>query len=121
MILFTAQMSKWRQLKERNIELIDTTVKTGELAFAPEWNWVMTHKSGELDDDQYAELYYAKMRHSYRSCHETWNRLLLSTGPVALACFCTAGNFCHRHLLKDILEKLCQARGIPFEYYGEFT
>jgi len=122
MELFTTTLGRWRLLKERNIELIDTTVKSGELAFAPEWAWVQGHKAGALSDGEYTELYYEKMRDSYKRRREVWDRLLLTTHPVAIGCYCSAlpGTFCHRHLLKGILESICTSRQIPFLYYGEF-
>lgn len=121
MDLFTAQMSKWRQLKAANIELIDTTVKTGEATWRPTWDMVMASKSGELSNEDYTRLYLEMMRESYRANPAEWDRLLLSTGPKAIACYCAPGHFCHRHILKDILEKICISRNIPFSYYGEFT
>lgn len=121
MNLFTVQMSRWRQLKAANIELIDTTVKTGERAFAPTWDMVMGHKTGELSNEQYTEAYLNMMRQSYNYNRDIWDRLLLSSGDVAIACYCSPGAFCHRHILKDILEKVCVSRNIPFLYYGEFT
>ncbi len=122
MQLFTCQMSKWRQLKDRNIELIDTTVKTGNHVWSPTWDMVMGHKSGVISDEAYTAAYVGMMRYSYLHYPDDWNRLLYAEGPVAIACYCssTQGTFCHRHLLKDILEKICLSRGIPFEYYGEF-
>lgn len=38
MELFTTTLGRWRLLKDRNIEMIDTTVKSGEPAFAPSRN-----------------------------------------------------------------------------------
>lgn len=119
--LFTVQMSRWRQLKAANIELIDTTVKTGERAFAPTWDLVLASKANEITPAQYTEQYLNMMRQSYHGNREVWDRLLLSSGDVAIACYCTPGAFCHRHILKDVLEKVCVSRKIPFFYYGEFT
>ncbi len=120
--MFTCQISKWRQLKERNIELIDTTVKSGNPAFAPTWDMVMGHKNGTVSDAEYTVVYLDMMRYSYLHYQDDWNRLLHAQGPVAIACYCSSspGTFCHRHLLKGILEKICISRGIPFTYYGEF-
>lgn len=120
--LFTVQMARWRQLKERNIELIDTTAKSGNRAFAPSWDMVLNHKQQNLSDEAYTAAYVDRMRYSYLHYPEDWNRLLGAQGPVAIACYCSSvpGTFCHRHILKDIIEKICLSRGIPFRYYGEF-
>lgn len=122
MQLFTCQMSKWRQLKDRNIEFIDTTVKSGNHVWAPTWEMVMGHKAGTISDEAYTAAYVGMMRYSYIHNPDDWNRLLYAADPIAIACYCSSapGTFCHRHLLKDILEKICLSRGIPFEYYGEF-
>ena len=120
MEIMTAQMSRWRQLKERNIELIDTTVKTGNRTWAPTWEMVMGHKAGTISDEAYTAAYVGMMRYSYINYPADWDRLLNTQGPVAIACYCSPGAFCHRHLLKDILEKICASKGIPFRYYGEF-
>jgi hypothetical protein len=36
-------------------------------------------------------------------------------------CFCRAGTFCHRHLAVTVLEKIAQARGLPFMRGGELV
>ena len=88
---------------------------------------VLGHKQREgypaLSDAEYTRLYHEKMNASWRSRQDRpiWLNAIEMTEPVAIGCFCPAGVFCHRHLLKDIFEKLCQARGIEFRYYGELT
>ncbi len=125
MQLFTVQLSKWRQLKERNIELIDTTVRTGEKFLAPTWEIVLSHKDGTISEEEYTATYLDMMRRSYVDNRGQWLSLTRITHPIAIACYCaymTDGKikFCHRHLLKDILEKVCKANGVDFTFYGEF-
>lgn len=122
MDVFTSSISKWRQLKARNIELIDTTIGSGSLTFAPTWDLVMGHKRGLIGDEEYTEGYLELMRQSYLMEPGEWNRLLYTQHPIALGCYCSSfpGTFCHRHLLKDILFKICKVRDIPYQYYGEF-
>ena len=122
MELFTASIRYWRQLKQRDIELIDTTIGSGEQAFAPTWDMVMAHKRQEISDEQYTDAYLNLMRCSYITERPAWDRLLLTQHPIAIGCYCNnlPGTFCHRHLLRDILEKICRSRNIPFHFYGEF-
>lgn len=119
MELFTVQMSNWREVAQRKIELVDTTVKGKSLLFAPTWDMVMGHKSGQVSDAQYTHLYYEKMRGSYLNHQAQWQEFLQRTEPVAIACYCPPDCFCHRHLLRDILQRVAGSLSIPFIYYGE--
>lgn len=125
MQLFTVQMSRWRQLKDRNIELVDTTVKSGERFLAPTWEIVLSHKDGRISDAEYTAVYLDLMRRSYVAHQDQWLRLIRTDGPIAIACYCSymvdgKRKFCHRHLLKDMLDKVCQANGVDFTFYGEY-
>lgn len=125
MELFTIQLSKWRQLKERNIELIDTTVRTGEKFLAPSWDIVMGIKNGTISEEEYTATYLNMMRHSYVDNRGQWLSLIHIKHPVAIACYCTymvdgQRKFCHRHLLKDIIGKVCESNGTNFTFYGEY-
>jgi hypothetical protein len=84
---------------------LDITVKTGIHIFAPTWDMVMDHKDGKITDKEYTDMYYAKMRESYKHNKDYWE-WLLKQDKVVLVCFCKPGNFCHRYLLANILEKL---------------
>jgi hypothetical protein len=121
--LFTIQIAKWRLARNRDIVFMDTTVKSGFSIFAPTWDMVMGHKLGQISDEEYKKLYYAKMNASWKNEKERpqWLDVIQSKEPIAIGCYCAPGKFCHRHLLKEIFEKLCAARGIPFFYYGELT
>lgn len=126
MHLFTTQMSKWRQLKDRQIEFIDTTVKSGERFLAPTWDIVMGIKAGGgLSEQEYTTRYLDLMRRSYVAHQDQWLRLIHIEHPVAIACYCPywvdgQRKFCHRHLLKDILDRVCQAHQVDFTFYGEY-
>ena len=84
---------------------LDITVKTGLKMFAPTWDMVMDYKDHRITASQYSVLYYEKMRKSYKTYREIWD-WLLNQEEVVLVCFCKNGEFCHRYLLADILEKL---------------
>lgn len=131
MELFTIALSSWRLARQYNIAVCDTTVKTGFSVFKPSWDIVLAHKAGRMSDEEYTSEYRKLMNKSWRENRDKWMDFIQQTEPVALGCFCTAKSvahvhpdgtfFCHRFLLKDILEKLCQAKGIPFLYYGELA
>lgn len=114
----TIQMAKWRIAKELDIELIDTTVKSGIQAFAPKWEMVLSHKAGTITDEEYTKQYREMMLRSYMTNQTVWNGLI-SKERVALACYCSPDRFCHRHLLVKYIEGICKAHDIPFRYMGE--
>jgi hypothetical protein len=126
--IFTIQMSKWRLARNRDIILLDTTVKTGASIFKPTWDMVMGYKAGQISEEEYTRQYWEKMNASWKDPKERviWLQTIESTEPMAIGCMCPYRNrdtgevqFCHRHLLKQIFEKLCAARKIPFYFYGE--
>jgi len=91
---------------------LDITVKTGSKIFAPSWQMVMDYKNGDLSKTEYIKQYIDMMRFSYKNNLEEWKKLL-NMKKVTLVCYCKPGNFCHRVLLAEILEK-CGAK-----YIGE--
>ncbi len=119
--VFTMQVGKWRLAKDRDIKIMDTTVKSGYSIFAPTWDMVLGHKNGSMDDDTYSRLYRDMLVRSWTENRQKWMDFLQSDDQFALACYCKAGVFCHRHLLIKFLSQLCNQLGIHFEYYGELT
>lgn len=114
----TIQLAKWRLAKDLNIEVIDSTVRSGIPALAPSWNMVMQHKSGKLSDEDYTKQYRELMLKSYMTNQTVWNELI-NKDKIAIACYCNPDKFCHRHLLVKYLEGVCVSRNIPFRYMGE--
>ena len=119
--VFTMQVGKWRLAKDRDIKIMDTTVKSGYSIFAPTWDMVLGHKNGSMDDDTYSRLYRDMLVRSWTENRQKWMDFLQSDDQFALACYCKAGVFCQRHLLIKFLSQLCKQLGIHFEYYGELT
>lgn len=117
---WTIQMAKWRLLKDTDIEFIDTTVKSGNRVFAPSWEIVSDYKSGKITEQEYSVVYRDMVRQSYRQNQSEWLNLILKP-KVAIACYCQAGCFCHRHILIEALTIICKNNGIPFSYKGEIT
>ena len=124
MRLYTAQISQYRGLQKAGIAYIDTTVKSGLPLLAPSWDMVTRHKAGTLDNSGYMALYLDKTRQSYKLHDAQWRKIALMD-EVAFLCYCPPGviehpTFCHRFLLIEMFDKICQRAGIPFEYMGEW-
>lgn len=98
----------------------DVTRKTGDTTFAPTWEMITQYKHGFLTDDEYTQLYYRQLKINLAKDPAAWDRLL-GRDEVVLVCYCPAGQFCHRHLLKDLLRRLCKKKDIPFEDGGEIV
>lgn len=119
MDIFTIQVGRYRLAQQHKVEFIDTTVKSGLRIFAPTWEMVLGHKDGSWSDEQYTAAYRAMMRQSWIDNREQWLSILKRQEPIALACYCKPGVFCHRLLLKDMFEALCKKLDIDYRYYGE--
>lgn len=120
MQLYTVSINKQDYAEIRGIELYDVTVKSGDKRFAPNWDFLMSYKRGEINEEEYTEKFYTLMRDSF-SEHKGFWLDLLSKESLAIACYCKAGKFCHRHLLVSIFEKVCKQYNIPFNYKGELN
>lgn len=118
MQLYTIQMARWRLAKARSIHLLDTTVKSGNPAFAPSWEMVLGSKSGQLSNEAYTQQYLALMRQSFLSNRGEWEALVQHE-QLALACYCTTGAFCHRVILAPLVQKYLQSKGLTVEFCGE--
>lgn len=111
---------RWQAIS-RGVTFLDTTVKSGAQMFAPTWEMVLGIKGGDITEEEYTQMYRAKMNESWKRDRVKWMALIEGDDPIAIGCYCKPGEFCHRHLLKDIFEKICAAKGLPFYYYGELT
>lgn len=118
MKIYTLQLAKWRMAKRLKVPLVDTTVKTGRKELAPSWEMVLGIKNKELSTDQYTEQYIKLMKDSQVQHPEFWLSLL-EQETLCLACYCTAGFFCHRYLLADLLRTFAESHNVPCEIVGE--
>lgn len=124
MDVYTIQMAKHRLLKDTGIELLDITVKSGVLIFAPSWEILNAYRSAGSSDSAwvvYKKDFYNKMRNSYKQNKTIWHRWIQNDKPIALACYCGAGKNCHRHLILDIWLKIAEKQGFELNYKGEIT
>lgn len=106
-MLYTIQIANIKSLPEET-KIIDITIKSSKPpwnTFAPSWEMVDAHKSGRIDKEAFTAQYLELMRTRYRRDKKIFQQLIqMALGePVALACYCPPGVFCHRLLLKDIL------------------
>lgn len=107
--IWTIQLGQWRAAAESGIEMIDVTAKSGIKEFAPPFQEVMNYKEGRLSQLQYTDMYMRRMRDSRAQSKAEWKKLIKHK-RMAIACYCGAGQYCHRHLfvvnLKQYLEEL---------------
>lgn len=119
MDLYTISLSQWRKAKDLQIELFDITVKSGFKLFAPEDAVLWAYKRGEVSDDQYTDLYLERLRNNFRASPEGFRTFLEREGKTAVACYCPAGKFCHRHLFVSFIKELGDDNGYTIKYRGE--
>lgn len=120
MELYTVQLGQWRLCKTLSIPMIDTTVRSGDLTFAPTWEMVLASKGGTLSQEDYTEQYLARMRVSLKQNEARWLEVA-RLECCALACYYKAGAFCHRRILAQLFEKVCLHHDIPYVFKGELT
>jgi uncharacterized protein YeaO (DUF488 family) len=110
--IYTIQIRVAQKLKlTNNSHYLDTTVKSGDKTFAPNWNIVMGVKHGRITPAEYTKEYRKMMEESYEKKYFRWEEVL-ALEKIILACYCRSDNFCHRYLLKDLLIEYGQARYI---------
>ena len=121
-MLYTVQLARIKGLPPRT-QVIDVSVQSSRPpwnTFAPTWELVKDLKEGRITENQYTERYIDLMRYRFKHVNKSAFYQLIEmamNGNVALACYCPADAFCHRHLLKNILLKIepklqCQKEGI---------
>lgn len=119
--LYTIAIPQWRKAKEKNIELFDITVKSGYKPFAPYDDVLWAYKRGEVSDEEYTRLYLEKLRKRFIEAPEDFEAFLGRPGPLAIACYCKAGKFCHRHLFIEFISQVAQDNEYDLVYDGEIV
>lgn len=117
MELYTCQMSKHREAAKRGIPFLDVTVKSGNRQFAPTWDFLMKFKKDQ-NEEAHIESFIPLMRENFKENKHYWIDIL-KQDELVIACYCRKDKFCHRLLLVDIFEKICNHYNIDFEYKGE--
>ena len=121
MKLYTISMSQWRKAKALDIELVDITVKSGIKSFAPEKSLVWAYKNGEVSEERYTELYVERVLHELTVSPSVFQTLLDKDHSIAVACYCKAGVFCHRHIFVKLLSDIAEDNGYDIEHCGEIV
>jgi hypothetical protein len=116
--VWTIQIAKWRVARDKNIYFLDTTAKSGVLAFAPNFSDVMAYKRGEMSEEEYTRIYIERMALSQRLFPLKWQSIV-KRPQIAFACYCPEGKFCHRHLLVNEVEKYFTPQGYEILRMGE--
>lgn len=115
-MLYTAQYNY------RGPDRLDITAKGQDnfgKIFAPTWHMVRTFKQAEerherlgssmtVPEEWYTTTYYDMMKEVWENKQPSFDYLIQTAkgDNLTLVCFCPAGKFCHRLLLKDIIVSL---------------
>lgn len=116
--IWTIQLAQWRWAKANDIHVLDITAKSGVQVFAPDFGNVMAYKRGEMSKEDYAAIYRERMAYMKEKYPLHW-WTLKRYPKVALACYCRAGVFCHRHLFRDIMKDYLEQHDIKVVLRGE--
>lgn len=116
--VWTMQISNWRYARQQEIPMLDITVKSGIQAFAPTWENLREYKAGNMSQTEYSHRYYRKVLGTVGSHARDWERLQ-ENKKFALACYCRAGEYCHRHLFAVLAVTYLQSIGQRVQFMGE--
>jgi len=83
---------------------LDITAKSASI-FAPSWLLLNGYRYGKITEAEYTKRYLALMRRLYKKSSYCFHEVA-DMEDVILACYCRAGEFCHRLILKDIFVKM---------------
>lgn len=99
------------QFRYGGSDRFDSTAKE-KTVVSPPWWLVKAYQSGTMDAETYKDKYYEFLDYTRETRKSEWSELL-HRYEVTLVCYCRKGDFCHRLLAANYLEKL------GAEYCGE--
>lgn len=125
----------------RNINITIMTGKGVGQILAPTWALVYGVKlflatdeeTGEIDDSkikpywkhyhpitpqQYTDQYLSLLRRRWAITQKPFIDLL-DMGDICLCCYCRPGDFCHRHIAAEALQKIAISKGYTVEIIDE--
>ena len=114
--IWTARIHQHRKVRAAGIHFYDITAKSGDRDFAPTWENLMEYKRGEMDMEEYGLRYLGKLDQLPDSA---WEKIK-EHKRVAFACYCAAGEFCHRHIFSNQVASRLAKQGFLIERMGEF-
>lgn len=116
--VWTGRICDWRYWDNTDVLFVDTSLKSGEKEFAPTPELLWPYKQGIVSKDEYEQVFLNLTRKRFQRNPDPWY-WLIHQQKICLACYCKEGEFCHRHLLKEMIRKLCKREGIQFIDRGE--
>lgn len=117
--IWTIHLPHWRLLLPE-VKLLDITYKSGHRAFSPHGHDLGQFKRGEMSEDEYTQRYLEKMHDSRREHRQAWDGLSVGNYK-ALACYCKAGEYCHRRLFQHVAKTHLESMGWRVELMDEWT
>ncbi len=118
--LWTIQVPKWRLCNSIGVKFVDITAKSGIQAFAPRMEDVMAYKSGHVHEEEYTRIYKDLMYNSRNNNKKYWDHLL-KYDAMAFGCYCTPGDFCHRHIFIELAKEYLEKHDVEVKICGELT
>jgi len=112
----TCQISRIEEYRGEKVLVLDVTVKSAKKNardLAPEWSWVRGYFDGKVSKEEYTSLYQKKIRQARKENPQRWENTLRKFDRIVFACYCKAGDFCHRIILAAEFKAVADELGIP--------
>lgn len=110
------------RIQDRDPQMIDITIKSASTPLgrllAPTWAMMNGVKGGSLSPAEY-EVLWMRLWWERIGPITSAMREALRSDRIVLACYCRAGDFCHRHLAARELALLAPYHGLRAELRGE--
>lgn len=124
--LYTICLGRWRLLDKTDIVLEDITFKSSppenkRLFAPPNFKIITDYKTGKISPCEYKVAYLDKIDRSSNVFYNEWIKFLTRHDKIALACYCSDPDVCHRTLLAKYLVEFGQENDIEVIYNGEIT
>lgn len=116
--VFTGRIADRRKWEGTDVHVRDITLLSGDKTFAPTPELLWPHKQGLITTVEYQRIFLDITRNRYRRDPEPWLDMV-HLGRVCLLCYCGHDKFCHRHLVKWQLMRICEKEDIEFIDGGE--
>lgn len=102
--------------KMPNEYALNATRQSGDPNFAPTWDMIHAYKEGSLSREEYTLQYLELMRQSFRDNQRAWSDVVWQVTHykmrLVILCYCKPPpEFCHRHLLAEMFQKVFTTLG----------
>ena len=109
-MIYTGYYAKVKKYEENGLTPIAVSGKVPDFFkgtvwkwLAPKWQSFSEWNNGEISDFQYAEMYEKEVLDKLDK--EAFRELLIATKNPVLICYEKPGDFCHRHIIADWIER----------------